>query len=186
VIVSADDDHSEEEADAPPPQDAAQAQPSVEPVWCVVANIVPERPYGPGGAEKRRGTKHFRPGAKVYCFPALWGDGYEQIKVVGRHRRSNRYVTMVIKSAWLENWRVKLVYSPDIIRRLDGKWNATEESRLVAEAIAQYRNTGTVPHHYQLQRFRARLTLRARQAWLRATHTMRRFMTRLLRRQSNP
>jgi hypothetical protein len=186
VIVSAYDEQSEEEADAPPPPDAAQVQSSAQPVWCVVANVVTERPYGPGGAEKRPGTKHFRPRAKVYCFPALWGDGYDQIKVVGRHRGSNRYVTMIIKSAWLENWRAKLVYSPDVIRRLDGKWNATEQSRLEAEAIVQYRNTGTVPRHYKLRRFRVRLKLRARQAWLRATHTIRQIMTRLFRRQSKP
>nr|GFD56498.1 hypothetical protein [Tanacetum cinerariifolium] len=34
--------------------------------WTAVANIVRERPYGPGGAEIRLGTKHFAPGAKVY------------------------------------------------------------------------------------------------------------------------
>jgi hypothetical protein len=36
------------------------------PIWAPVANIVEERSYGPGGAEARRGTKHFQPGAKVY------------------------------------------------------------------------------------------------------------------------
>jgi hypothetical protein len=43
-------------------------------VWCIVANIVHERPYGPGGQEVRRGTKHFAPGAKVVIldFSGAW------------------------------------------------------------------------------------------------------------------
>jgi hypothetical protein len=43
----------------------------VGPIWRPVANIVQERPYGPGGAETRRGTKHFQPGAKVYVTDRL-------------------------------------------------------------------------------------------------------------------
>ncbi|MGC9666090.1 hypothetical protein ACNTMW_05970 [Planosporangium sp. 12N6] len=35
----------------------------VRPVWCIVANVVDERSYGPGGAERRRGLKLFWPGA---------------------------------------------------------------------------------------------------------------------------
>jgi hypothetical protein len=51
----------------------------VGPVWCPVANVVRERTYGPGGKEIRRGSKHFAPGAKLYCYPSQWGDGYQQI-----------------------------------------------------------------------------------------------------------
>lgn len=54
-------------------------------VWCLVANVVEELPCGSGSTQKRRGTKHFLPGAKVHCYPVLWGDGYERIKVIGRH-----------------------------------------------------------------------------------------------------
>lgn len=43
--------------------------------------------------------------------PVQWGDGYEKIKVVGRHRGSHQYVTMVMQARWLTNWRAKLVYS---------------------------------------------------------------------------
>ena len=97
-----------------------------EPVWCLVANVVEERHYGPGGNETRRGTKHFAPGAKIYCFPVLWGDGYEKIDVVGRHRGSHRFVRMVISSEWLTNWRAQLVYSLFLIEQFDGIWGEPE------------------------------------------------------------
>lgn len=104
-------------------------------VWCVVANVMHEHAFGPGGAERRKGTKHFQPGAKVYCFPARWGDGYEDIQVVGRHRATHRYVTMVVPSRWLTNWRVDLVYSPYVISALDGYWDGTAASKLLAHDI---------------------------------------------------
>lgn len=111
------------------------------PVWCVVGNVTDERPYGPGGQEWRRGTIHFAPGAKVYCFPPLWGDGYEKIQVIGRHRGSHRYVTMVIRSDWVRNWRTELVYSPTLIDLLSQSWDGTEDARQRAELIANEMNT---------------------------------------------
>lgn len=36
------------------------------PVWCIAGNIVESRPYGPGGAETRHGTRLFKSNAKVY------------------------------------------------------------------------------------------------------------------------
>jgi hypothetical protein len=90
-----------------------------DPVWCAVANVVMERDYGPGGMEKRPGTKHFPAGAKVYILHHFWGMGGEQVTVVGRHRGSHRYVTMIISSEWLANWRAELVYSPHIIRLIE-------------------------------------------------------------------
>jgi hypothetical protein len=92
--------------------------PGRESQWCLVGNIVAERPSGEGGAQLRRGTKHFSPGTKIYAFPAQWGDGYENIIVVGRHRGSKKFVTMVIKSYWVTNWRAKVVYNPEVLRRL--------------------------------------------------------------------
>ena len=111
----------------------------VGPVWCPVANMRAERPYGPGGRETKRGSKHFAPGAKLYCFPVMWGDGYDQIQVVGRHRASHRYVKMIVSSSWLINWRVQLVYSPHVIRELWPHWSgatpAKESAQQVVEAM---------------------------------------------------
>jgi len=64
--------------------------------WVLVGNIVNERPYGPGGIETKHGTKHFSPGTKVYCFPAQWGDGYDQIIAIGSHRASIKFNSMTI------------------------------------------------------------------------------------------
>jgi len=107
---------------------------SPEAVWCVVANVVDEHPYKEG-RHIVRGTKHFSPGTKVYCFPPLWGDGYEKIKVIGRHRGSKRFVTMVMPSKWLTNWRVKLVYSPQIVSQMKEHWDGKDESKEQAELL---------------------------------------------------
>jgi hypothetical protein len=112
----------------------------VGPVWCPVANMVRERPYGPGGKEIRRGSRHFAPGAKLYCYPALWGDGYERIQVVGRHWASHRYVKMIVNEKWLTNWRVQLVYSPHVIHELWPVWDGTERSHERAQEIADFMN----------------------------------------------
>lgn len=113
-----------------------QLENEVSPVWCMVGNIIDQHPYGPGGREQRSGTKHFRSGAKVYCFPPLWGDGYKKVKVIGHHRKSNQLVTMVVLSKWIENRRAELVYSPAIIRRFGGCWDGSMRSRMLAEELA--------------------------------------------------
>lgn len=99
----------------------AESAVSLAPAWCLVANVVAERRTGPGGGTVRRGTKHFAPSAKVYCLPPLWDSyhkvrGVDHILVVGRHRRSHRYMALVMPTEWLTNWRVQLVYSPTVIQ----------------------------------------------------------------------
>nr|MBA3826215.1 hypothetical protein [Ktedonobacterales bacterium] len=81
--------------------------PPIAPVWCPVANMVAERHAGPGGREIWPGSKHFQSGAKLYFQSTT---GFRRITVVGRHRGSHRYVTMVVQSTWLVNWRIELVY----------------------------------------------------------------------------
>jgi hypothetical protein len=91
----------------------------VRPVWCVIANVVDERPYGPGGAELRRGLKLFRPGAKVHVVDGFGGMGYETLTVVGQVRRSSRFSTVHVQTEHLTNWRVQLVYSPAVLRQIE-------------------------------------------------------------------
>jgi hypothetical protein len=63
--------------------------------WTAVGNIVRERPYGPGGAEIRFGTKHFASGAKAYIIN--WYAGMcRRIIVVGLHRKSKRFITLAL------------------------------------------------------------------------------------------
>jgi hypothetical protein len=88
--------------------------------WCLVGNIVAESRHGDGGKVIQTGTKHFSPGTKVYCLPAQWGDGYEKIVVIGRHRGSKRFVRMVIRADWVTNWRAKVVYEPVVVRLIEG------------------------------------------------------------------
>lgn len=103
------------------------------PIWCPVANMVRERPYGPGRSEIKHGSKHFAPGAKLYPFLVIGSVPHAQIQVVGRHRGSHRYVTMIIRTAWLTNWRVDLVYSPHVISEVWPAWDSTEKSKARAE-----------------------------------------------------
>jgi hypothetical protein len=44
-----------------------------------------------------------------------WSDS---LIVVGRHRGSHRYATMVIHRQWLTNVRIELVYSPHVVREM--------------------------------------------------------------------
>ncbi|WP_257388913.1 hypothetical protein [Tahibacter caeni] len=125
------------------------------PVWCVAANIVHERAYGPGGAEKRRGTRQFAPGAKVYVFSYFWGMGGDMVTVVGRQRKTKRYITLSMRADHLANWRAELVYSPHVIRQiLDyGEFaklprGGTQSQSRAEEIAAMYRQRGAASQPY--------------------------------------
>lgn len=104
--------------------------------WCLVANVIAERPYGTSG-EMQLGTKHFSPNTKVYCSKPLWGDGYEQIVVLARHRGSRRMVQMVLPAKALTNWRAKRVYIPKNLPAGYGFafWSSKEEVERRANAM---------------------------------------------------
>jgi hypothetical protein len=101
--------------------------------WGVVANVVDERVVG-ADLDIRRGLKHFVPGAKVWVSEVWNGDGGERRWVVGRHRRSHRYVRMIVAARHLRDPRVKGVYSPDLARRLEHR--LLFETREYAEQVA--------------------------------------------------
>jgi hypothetical protein len=109
--------------------------------WCLVGNVVEEHEFGES-KEIRRGSKHFTPGAKVYCLPPQWGDGYEKVVAVGIARGSRRWITVVMSSDLITNWRAKVVYKPAVIRRLrEGfngfkrQWKSQKEVQSYAEAM---------------------------------------------------
>lgn len=97
----------------------AKTTAEVQPIWCIVANVVDERPYGPGGHESRRGIRLFPAGAKVWVPDGYPGMGYETVTVIGRTRHGHRYATVDVRSEHLTNWKVKLVYSPAVRARID-------------------------------------------------------------------
>ncbi len=120
---------------------------------CLVANVAQETSHGDGGLEIRRGLRHFAPGAKVWIAPPAWGDGGERVNVAGRRRgNSRRYMRIVIERRFLENFRVRGVYSPALVRALAGV-EPGEEQRLgarflwpqeEAERVARSWNTPTM------------------------------------------
>ncbi len=113
--------------------------------WCLVGNIAEKTTFGEEG-EERSGTKHFSPGTKVYCLPAQWGDGYEKIVVLARHRGSRKLAEMVIKSDWVCNWRAQVVYKPSVLKQIaraleeNGRanWQSKEEVESYLESIRKY------------------------------------------------
>ncbi|MEH1907024.1 ankyrin repeat domain-containing protein [Nostoc sp.] len=107
--------------------------------WCLVANVISEQPFGENH-EIQYGTKHFSPNTKVYCSAQIWGDGYDKIVVVGRHRGSSKLVRMVIDEKRLTNWRARYVYLP----KLKGSfymrsWDSKEQVEGFAKSIYQWR-----------------------------------------------
>ena len=100
--------------------------------WCLVGNIVKSHVYGES-KDVLIGTKHFQPGAKVYMAPANWGDGYEKIVVIGCPRRSRQYIEIIMKSDYIENFRLQKVYQPFLLKMMEESeytwWNNSEEDQ---------------------------------------------------------
>jgi hypothetical protein len=84
-------------------------------IWVAVGNIVRLHAYGPGGADLKPGTKHFRAGARIYVIDAFWGT-CDSVVVIGQHRKSRRFMRIAMRAKLIENLRPKLVYSPAVIR----------------------------------------------------------------------
>lgn len=105
--------------------------PDPPPMWAVVANVVPSRRVGPGAHEVRRGTKHFKPNAKVVVVGDHGGMA-EFVDVVGRSRQG-QFILVTMRVWWLHNFRVKLIYSPAVIRRAV-EWNHLRVERATRES----------------------------------------------------
>ena len=92
--------------------------------------------------EIKNGTKHFSRGTKVYLAPVQWGDGYEYIVVIGLPRYGNKYIEVIMRSAYIENYRMKKVYKPAVLKRICSSpyywWGDTENDR---KEIIQYLKT---------------------------------------------
>jgi hypothetical protein len=109
---------------------------NIEPLWCATANIKEETLYGQEHIV-RKGTRHFRGGAKVYIVDAYWGM-CNSVTVIGHHRANGRYIKIDIHVKRLENFRLELVYSPKIIALIDnnfGPGNLKYYTREYAEKI---------------------------------------------------
>ena len=105
-------------------------------VWGLIGNIVEEHEYGEAH-EIRRGTKQFSGGTKVYLSCGHWGDGYENVNVIGKARKSRRYIQVVMRRKCITNFRMQKVYKPIVLEKMKsengwgGFWDNSDESRLV-------------------------------------------------------
>ena len=82
-----------------------------------MANVKREHPYGEGGIESKSGTKQFRGGSKVYiggCYPGPC----DSVVCVGLHRKTRKYITCIVNVTHVENFRPKVAYHPEVVRRL--------------------------------------------------------------------
>lgn len=115
--------------------------------WCLVGNVVKNHPYGES-KDIPIGTKHFQPGAKVYMAPANWGDGYENIVVIGCPRRTKHYIEVIMRSILIENFRLKKVYEPFILKMMElseyGWWDDSDDDkeRIITLIESLNRNRG--------------------------------------------
>lgn len=89
----------------------------VEPIWCATASIKKEILFGEEHI-LRKGTKHFRGGAKVYIAYA-YGGMCDNATVIGHHRSNSRYIKITMPVRHLENFRLELVYSPKVIELIN-------------------------------------------------------------------
>lgn len=102
-------------------------------IWCLVANVAGSNHEG-GDIVPDLGTKHFAPGAKLFCFPYSAGD---RIRVLGRHRGGGpRLVKMVISPKDLVDWRAQKIFRPDVQSLMMDVWDNSESSRILAEQMA--------------------------------------------------
>ena len=86
-------------------------------LWCIVGNIVDKRTTGEE-KEIKHGTKHFRPGAKVYCIPEFGGVAHEIMRVIGQPRKSNKMINIIIRTKNIKNFRLQKVYSPTLFDQI--------------------------------------------------------------------
>ncbi len=101
--------------------------------WCLVGNIVESHEFGEEH-EIRYGTKQFSHGTKVYLAPAQWGDGYENIVVIGLPRHRSKLIEVVTRSEYVENYRMKKVFKPEVLKKMCSSqriwWGDTENDRI--------------------------------------------------------
>jgi hypothetical protein len=128
-----------------------QARPAA---FCIVANVRDETARGCSGTEIHRGAGHFPPGAKVWVLPPQWGDGGDQVIVVGYHRgtRGRGLARIIIPRRHLTRFRVQGLYSPALINALTRplaelgrdsppwQWETRQQAEQIA-AIWQHRAT---------------------------------------------
>jgi hypothetical protein len=85
--------------------------------WCLVGDIVKSHPFG---QDKRKvfGTKHFRPGTKVYVVDAFWGQGADRCTALGIPRYTDHLIGVHMDTTLIENFRCEKVYDKDVLKAM--------------------------------------------------------------------
>ncbi|WP_314231851.1 DUF3781 domain-containing protein [Solobacterium moorei] len=86
--------------------------------WCLVGNIVDKRFYGEEH-EIKSGIKLFSPSTKVYIAPHQWGDGGDNLVVLGKPRHKKGLIECIIKSEHICNWRLQKIYPSKVLNRMN-------------------------------------------------------------------
>ena len=111
--------------------------------WCLVGNIAEKHEYGEEH-ETKYGTKQFSRGTKVYLAPSQWGDGYENIVVIGMPRHKRNFIEVITRSAYIENYRMQKVYQPAVLKRMCNSeyrwWGDNDRSRNEIISYLESRN----------------------------------------------
>lgn len=90
-------------------------------IWCLTATVQAENVIG---EDKRlvHGTRHFRPGTKVFLHPPNWDD---RVAAIGIPRYTDKYVRVVMDIYKLENFSLEKVSNPELVAALQhpyGSW----------------------------------------------------------------
>ena len=83
-------------------------------IWCLTATVRAENVIG---EDKRlvHGTRHFRPGTKVFLHPPHWDD---RVAAIGVPRYTDKYVRIVMSTHKLENFSLEKVSNPELVAAL--------------------------------------------------------------------
>jgi hypothetical protein len=86
--------------------------------WVVCANISGYLHGGVNPEKFYQGTRMFSPRTKVYIGHVYWGMGGEKLHTIGLRRISRNFVNCAIAIEYLENLRVKPIYSQKLWSKL--------------------------------------------------------------------
>ncbi len=111
-------------------------------IWCLVGSVIDE--HFEEGEEKilRKGTKHFRSGTKVYCFPPKGGI-LDKVKVLGKHRKTKRTICVVMPSDHIVDWQIQKVSQPYILKMMQLKngWsNSDDDKKAILDILKRLPN----------------------------------------------
>jgi hypothetical protein len=127
-------------ADLPAP--AGWREIELAPRWGLLADVA-DRTYQIRGTPVR-GTRHFAPGTTLYVYPPYSGDGFERTYMVGPHRDTRAYISIIGPTARLERWRVETITHPAMLYEIGRAlvpWDERSDvTREMAEATAQAMN----------------------------------------------